>query len=63
MTNPVNKQQLKSIKDRLNYRSAKLGMSRGNLANFTTFTRRNLAESFFLGFFFRFLYTGLDYAN
>ena len=39
MENPINKKALNSIKNELNYKSVKRGMSSGNLANFATFRK------------------------
>ena len=52
MTNPVNKKALISLRNELNYKSVKIGMSSGNLANFGTLRGCNSAgNSRFWGFF------------
>ena len=62
MGNLISKRLLNSSEDRLNYKSAKLGVSSGNLANFATFKERNLAGNSLFGFFFSaFFYTSLDF--
>ena len=57
MTN-LNSKKLNSIKNTSNYRSEKVGMSNGNLANFTALRGAIAKDSLFL-VFFSFLYTGL----
>lgn len=51
INNQINKKLL-----RLNYKSAKVRMSRGNLANFATLKRYNLAGNLLLQVFLVFLF-------
>ena len=43
MTNPINEKASDFIENELNYKSANRGISSGNLANFATLRRCNLA--------------------
>ena len=43
MKNSINKKELNSVQNELNYKSVKGGMSSGNLANFATLRGCNLA--------------------